>query len=123
MNDFHDAPDPFTDNDRWERPRDYQDIQSPPTKPIDEPLYPHRTLADRRRDVIRTLEAHPEYSDRRITRIAVVSRELVTGIRRNLIRKCRIASQHALRRVGADGKTYRKLPKPKSQAMKGCELQ
>jgi hypothetical protein len=85
------------------------------TKPIDTPLYPRRTLQDRRRDVIRLLTEHPEYSDRRITRIAVVSRELVTAIRRNMIRKCQIESRHALRRVGADGKTYNRLPQPKAE--------
>jgi predicted transcriptional regulator len=83
------------------------------SKPIDEPMYIHRTQASRRRDVINLLTEHPEYSDRRITRIAVVSRELVTKIRRNLIRLSKIESRHARQRVGADGKTYKRLPQPR----------
>jgi hypothetical protein len=83
------------------------------TKPIDEPLYTRRPVASRRADVIKLLTEHPEYSDRRITRIAVVSRELVTAIRRNMIRLSKIESCHAWRRAGADGKTYKRLPRRK----------
>lgn len=87
------------------------------TKPIDTPLYPRpRTVQGRRRDVVEVLEQHPEYSDRRIAKIAVVSRELVSTIRRELVRKSRIESRHALRRVGADGKTYKQLPARKAAA-------
>ena len=81
---------------------------------VDEPLHPRRTVADRRADVIRLLEEHPEYSDRRLSRIAVVSRELVTRIRRELIRQSKIPSRHALHRVGADGKHYTRLPRARS---------
>jgi hypothetical protein len=81
-------------------------------RPIDTPLYPYRSKADRRRDVIAVMEASPEISDRRIARIAGVSRELVGQIRRELVRLSLIQSHHALRRVGADGKTY-ELPRPK----------
>jgi hypothetical protein len=79
----------------------------------DEPLYPRRTPRDRRRDVIRLLTDRPEISDRRAARIAVVSRELVRAIRRNMIRLSKIESRHALYRVGADGKTYTRLPRAK----------
>jgi hypothetical protein len=78
----------------------------------DEPLYPRRTFADRRRDVIRLLTERPEISDRRAARIAVVSRELVAKIRSNMIRLSKIESRHALYRVGRDGKTYT-LPRAK----------
>jgi len=84
------------------------------TPPDDTPLYPSRSIPSRRRDVINLLTEHPEYSDRRITRIAVVSRELVSAIRRNLIRKSLIESRHALHRIGADGKTYKRLPRPRA---------
>jgi hypothetical protein len=83
------------------------------TEPLDEPMYVRRTLASRRRDIIKILTEHPEYSDRRITTIAVVSRELVTRIRRNLIRLARIDSRHARQRIGADGKIYKRLPQPR----------
>jgi hypothetical protein len=85
------------------------------TTPIDEPLYPYRSRSDRRRDVIMLLTACPEYSDRRIAHIAVVSRGWVSEIRRELVRKSQIQSCHALKRVGADGKTYKRLPKPRNQ--------
>jgi hypothetical protein len=78
----------------------------------DEPLYPRRTPRDRRRDVIKLLTDRPEISDRRAARIAVVSRELVRAIRRNMIRLSKIESRHALYRVGKDGKTYT-LPRAK----------
>jgi hypothetical protein len=84
------------------------------TRPTDEPLYPRRTQADRRRDVMRLLMEHPEFSDRRIAWIGVVGRELVREIRRELVRACRIASRHALSRIGADGKLYKRLPQPRS---------
>jgi hypothetical protein len=83
------------------------------TRPLDEPLYPCRTPADRRRDVIALLTERPEISDRRAARIAVVGRELVSQVRRELVRKSLIQSCHALRRVGSDGKIYRNLPRPK----------
>ncbi len=83
-------------------------------KPIDEPIYPRRTLTDRRRDVAMILEQCPEFSDRRIAKIAVASRELVSEIRHRMIRKSLIESRHALRRVGADGKTYKRLPMPRN---------
>lgn len=86
------------------------------TRPIDTPLHPRRSPADRRHDVTTILLAFPEISDRRIARIAVVSRELVSQIRRELVRKSRIESRHALRRVGADGKTYKQLPARKAAA-------
>jgi len=81
------------------------------SKPLDEPLYPCRTPADRRRDVIALLTERPEISDRRAARIAVVGRELVRQVRRELVRKSLIQSHHALRRVGADGKIYTLLPR------------
>lgn len=81
-------------------------------KPIDEPLYTRRNHADRRADVVQVLTERPEISDRRIARIAVVSRELVRQIRRDMIRRSQIQSCHALRRIGADGKTYKWLPQP-----------
>lgn len=84
------------------------------TKPIDEPLHAHRTYASRRLDVTRTLEEHPEISDRRIARIAAVGRNLVSEIRHELIRKSLIQSCHALRRIGADGKTYELFRKARS---------
>ncbi len=83
-------------------------------KPIDEPLYQHRPVSDRRNTVTNLILSHPEASNRRIARVAVVSREMVGKIRRELIRKSKIESRHALHRVGADGKTYT-LPKPKEQ--------
>jgi hypothetical protein len=69
----------------------------------DEPLFPSRTLAERRRHLIQALEMHPEYSDRRIARIAAVSRESVKLMRSNMVRMKRIECSY---RVGADGKTY-----------------
>jgi predicted transcriptional regulator len=83
------------------------------TKPIDEPLHPHRSRSDRRRDIVMLLQACPEYSDRRIARIAVVSRGWVSEIRRELVRKSLIESQLVPHRVGADGKTYKRLPRPR----------
>jgi DNA-binding CsgD family transcriptional regulator len=85
------------------------------TKPIDEPMYPRRSLADRRRDVIKLLTEQPEISNRRVAYIAGVSRELVNAIRSNMIRLSKIESRHALRRVGADGKTYRITRRPRTQ--------
>lgn len=85
------------------------------TKPIDTPLYTRRSPADRRQDTVDLLRAHPEYSDRRLSKIAVVSRELIRQIRAELVRKSLIQSYHALHRVGADGKTYKQLPRPKAQ--------
>jgi hypothetical protein len=82
-------------------------------KPIDEPLYTHRSPADRRRGVVQVLEEHPEYSDRRIARLADVSRGWVSEIRRELVRKSQIPSHSALSRVGADGKLYKRLPQRK----------
>jgi hypothetical protein len=61
---------------------------------------------------VRVLTEHPEYSDRRIARIADVSREWVSQIRRELVRKSLIESQLVPHRVGADGKTYKRLPRP-----------
>lgn len=84
-------------------------------RPLDEPLHPRRSQADRRRDVISVMQIHPEYSDRRLARIAVVSRELVTKIRRELIRRSVIESCYALHRIGADGKHYRRLPQPQTR--------
>jgi hypothetical protein len=69
----------------------------------DEPLFPSRTQAERRRHVITALEMHPEYSDRRIARIAAVSRETVKLMRSNMVRMKRIECPY---RVGLDGKTY-----------------
>lgn len=83
-------------------------------KPNDQPLYPRRTNADRRRDVIRLLEQHPEYSDRRIAFIAVAARETVTLIRSNLVRKRQIPAMP--KRIGADGKIYGRLPSSRSRA-------
>ncbi len=79
----------------------------------DEPLYPRRSPADRRRDVVRLLTERPEISDRRAAYIAVVSRGLVREVRRELVRSSLIQSHHALRRVGADGKIYTRLPRAK----------
>lgn len=72
---------------------------------VDEPLFPRRTHADRRRCVRDLLLAHPEYSDRRVAFIAVVSRETVALMRSNLIKLGRIEDVPI--RAGADGKTYR----------------
>jgi hypothetical protein len=83
-------------------------------KPLDEPMYPRRAHWERRRDVTRVLTERPEISDRRVAHIAVVSRELVRQVRRELVRKSLIQSCHALRRVGADGKNY-ELPRPKAR--------
>jgi hypothetical protein len=79
----------------------------------DEPLYHHRSPARRRRDLADFLAEHPELSDRRVARIVDVSRELVGKVRRNMIRLSQIPSRYALRRVGADGKTYKRLPQPR----------
>jgi predicted transcriptional regulator len=84
-------------------------------KTLDEPMYPRRTHWERRRDVAKVLTERPEISDRRVARIAVVSQELVRQVRREMIRKSLIQSCHALRRVGADGKTY-ELPRAKARA-------
>lgn len=84
------------------------------TKPIDERLYPHRSLANRRNDVIRVMTERPEISNRRVALIAGVCRELANEIRRELIRKSLIQSCHALRRIGADGKTYELRLRPKA---------
>lgn len=87
-------------------------------RPVDEPLYPYRSLARRCQDVAMTLLAKPEASDRRVARVAGVSRELVASIRREMIRKSQIQSHHALKRVGADGKTYTRLPQPRRRKQK-----
>jgi hypothetical protein len=69
----------------------------------DEPLFPWRSPADRRRHVTQALLTHPEYSDRRIARMAAVGRGLVKIMRSNMERMKRIQSGS---RVGLDGKIY-----------------
>lgn len=80
----------------------------------DEPLFERSTPAERREQTAACLLMHPSYSDRRIARIAAVSRELVRAVRRDLVASGKLRAEPVIR-AGADGKTYTRLPRPRSQ--------